>query len=104
MAGYDIIHDAISDSLEGFGKMDVKQKEYLSNMLTERRDHNEFIASVSVINKDFYVVASSEEYQADELSQLRNMQKEDFIPDGSSVKTVPLRKRRRLFCNSPFQL
>lgn len=78
IAGYEIVHDAIKDSLNGKQEMDSKQKEYLQNILAERRAYNNFIESVSVINRDYFVVASSEEYDESILSDLQKAKKENL--------------------------
>lgn len=70
---YDIVRDAV---LTNLGRKDVQggkiTAEYLDNMLRERRDYNSFVMSVSIVDKNFRVVASSQDYTKFEKSGLKD--------------------------------
>lgn len=50
-----------------------EDRKYLDNLLKERQKYGTYVASISVLNKDFRVVGSSEEYEISELSQLKDI-------------------------------
>lgn len=71
LANYDLVQDAIRYSL-GESEVIVNRK-YLDNLLREQKKYGTFVASVSVLNKNFQVVGSSENYDLSETSQLRDV-------------------------------
>lgn len=92
LAGYELIHDAIKDSLNNQTEMEPRQKEYLENMLAERKIYNDFVESVSVINRDYFIVASSEAYDKNELSDLQRAKKEKLEGE-FAISGIVQRKR-----------
>lgn len=67
IASYALVQDAIRYSL---GESDeVISRSYLENMLDEHRSYD-YVVSISIIDKNFHVVASSEEYTVGEVSRL----------------------------------
>lgn len=70
---YSIVQDAILVSLgEREEKGLFSSRDYLANMLTQRKRYDEHTASVSVVDRNFKVVASSEEYTKAEESAMKN--------------------------------
>lgn len=67
---YELVHDAIKDQLNGVETPDSQQNRYLTNLLSQRKAYNDDIVSLSVLDKNFYVVASTEEYAKNEKSLL----------------------------------
>lgn len=78
IAHYELVYDAVLVSLGEKEESDWFSQAYLANMLSERKKNNKVIESVSVIDRDFKVVASSEEFQANEISRLKYVQ-EDYL-------------------------
>lgn len=68
IAQLDIVHNVVNLPL---GERESKEKDYLTNLLAEQKETNEFLESISIIDKDFYIVASTEEYDAERLSDLQ---------------------------------
>lgn len=69
VASYDLIQDAILHSL---GISDCKvNHSYIENLLLEQKNYATFVASISILNKDFYVVESSEKYDTNEFSEMK---------------------------------
>lgn len=70
VASYDRTKEAIKYSL---GESDETVDErYLDNLLEEQKKYGTFVASISVLDKNFSVVGSSEKYTTSETSQLKN--------------------------------
>lgn len=70
VASYDLTREAIKYSL---GESDETVDErYLDNLLEEQKKYGTFVASISVLDKNFSVVGSSEKYTTSETSQLKN--------------------------------
>ena len=66
IANYAMTQAAIKESVGepspyDAGKVDL---EYINNVLKERKKYGVFVASISILDKDFRVVASSESYEA----------------------------------------
>lgn len=76
IAQYELVHQAIRYSFEENGSLEGTEKDYLENMLIERKRYNSFIESVSVVNRECRVVASSEVYNVNELSNLQYTQEQ----------------------------
>lgn len=70
VASFQLIKDAISYSLGRFGK--EPDRDYLDNLLKEQKRHSDMVASLSILDKDFHVVGSSEQYERSEDSELKN--------------------------------
>lgn len=73
IASYAMTMDAIKYSL-GISEEDA-DKDYMENILKEQKEYSDYVASVSVIDKEFKVVSSSEIYTQGETSQLKNVDK-----------------------------
>ena len=69
VANYTLTQDAIRYSL-GESDSPVDQ-EYVNNVLKERKKYGTFVASVSILDKNFHVVRSSESYEISEVSDLK---------------------------------
>ena len=69
VANYTLTQDAIRYSL-GESDNPVDQ-EYVNNVLKERKKYGTFVASVSILDKNFHVVGSSESYEISEVSELK---------------------------------
>lgn len=46
-------------------------QEYVNNVLKERKKHGTYVASVSILDKNFHVVGSSENYDISEVSEMK---------------------------------
>lgn len=91
VAQYDIVRDAVEDSLDGKGER-AANHEYLENLLIKRKTYNPFIASISIVDKNFHVVASSEPYEKGQRSDLKHADRkylrgDFFIGDAYERKT-----------------
>ena len=67
-----IIQDALLVSLGKKHVAEAPDIAYVENMLQERRQNSEYIASISLINSDFILVSSSEEHIPGKSSALKN--------------------------------
>lgn len=92
LAGYEIIRDAIRQSLNRTEIMGSRQKEYLENMLAERKAYNGYLESISVIDRDFRVVASSEPFTYAEQSDL-SASKEEMLARDFFISDMIYRER-----------
>lgn len=70
VASYDLTKEAIKYSLGEFDE--TVDERYLDNLLEEQKKYGTFVASISVLDKNFSVVGSSEKYTTSETSQLKN--------------------------------
>ena len=70
VASYDLTKEAIKYS-PGESDETVDER-YLDNLLEEQKKYGTFVASISVLDKNFSVVGSSEKYTTSETSQLKN--------------------------------
>lgn len=73
VANYAMTQAAIKESVGepspyDTGKVDL---EYINNVLKERKKYGVFVASISILDKDFRVVASSESYEIREISKMK---------------------------------
>lgn len=91
LARYEIIRDALRDSLNG--ETDGKSKEYLEDMLWERKEYVDFLASISVVDSNFRVVASSEEYNNEEISELSSADSSGYLNGNFRIANVFDRKK-----------
>ncbi len=90
VAQYDLVQDAVKDSLNESGK-GTANHEYLENMLIKRKTYNPFIVSISVVDKNFHVVASSENYTEHQLSDLKDVE-EKYLSGGFYIGDAYKRK------------
>ena len=69
IGSYSLTQDAILASL---GESDTEvNRDYVDNLLRERKKYVSFVASISVLDKNFHVVGSSEHYEISEISNLK---------------------------------
>jgi diguanylate cyclase (GGDEF)-like protein len=69
IGSYSLTQDAILASL---GKIDVEvNRDYVDNLLRERKKYVSFVASISILDRNFRVVGSSEHYEISEISTLK---------------------------------
>ena len=73
VANYSLTQDAIRYSL-GESDNPVDQ-EYVNNVLKERKKYGTYVASVSILDKNFHVVGSSENYDISEISEMKYVDK-----------------------------
>ena len=98
-----IIQDALLVSLGKKHVAEAPDITYVENMLQERRQNSEYIASISLINSDFILVSSSEEHTPGKSSALKNSvenaTRTDFYigqvfqrqtTNGQTVSTLPV--------------
>lgn len=85
VANYTLTQDAIKYSL-GESDEPVDQR-YVNNVLKERKKYGTFVASMSILDKNFRVVGSSENYEISEVSELKYVDERfhtgDFIMGNS---------------------
>ena len=69
IGSYSLTQDAILASL---GKIDAEvNRDYVDNLLRERKKYVSFVASISILDRNFRVVGSSEHYEISEISTLK---------------------------------
>lgn len=80
---------------------DLSDTDYINNMLSEHKNYVKYVASISILDGDFHVIASSEDYVIKEISQMKYSNDKfhtgNFIIgdvyerdiDGTSKKLVP---------------
>ena len=73
VANYSLTQDAIRYSL-GESDNPVDQ-EYVNNVLKERKKYGTYVASVSILDKNFHIVGSSENYDISEISEMKYVDK-----------------------------
>lgn len=71
VANYELTRDAIKYSLKEVETFE--ERAYLVNLLKKQKKYGTYVASVSILDKEFHVVASSEEYVLNEISALKNV-------------------------------
>lgn len=81
IAKLDIVHDAIRVSLGEKETAGWNSQDYVLNMLLERKNYSECIESLSIVDRNFRVVISTEEYREKELSELMNMEESYLTGD-----------------------
>lgn len=69
IGSYRIVEDAVLSSLRG-GSYPTN-RHYIDNLLKKRMTYNSFVASISIMDKNFRVVNSSESYKTKEISHLK---------------------------------
>ena len=71
VANYSLIQDAVLGSL---GQIpETVDRNYVDGLLKDRKKYDSYVASISVLDKDFKVVGSSENYEIYEISQFKNV-------------------------------
>ena len=71
IANYQLTQDAILYSLRG--NESSLARNYVDNLLKERKKYSIFVASISVVNRNFHVVSSSEEYKPGTVSAMKDV-------------------------------
>lgn len=71
VANYELTKEAVRYSL-GISNEMVDRK-YLENLLREQKKYSAYVVSISVLDRNFSVVGSSEEYEYNETSELKNL-------------------------------
>lgn len=71
IAHYDLTIDTVK-GLDNDSQVS-EDRAYLDNLLREQKNYGMYVASISVLNKDFRVVGSSEYYEAREFSELKDI-------------------------------
>lgn len=69
VANYTMTQNAILSSLGETGA--AVDRGYMDNLLREQKRFGTFVASISIMDKNFHVVASSETYEISEISKLK---------------------------------
>lgn len=94
-------YDLTADAIDHLANEEMEDRNYLDNLLSERKKYGTYVASISVMNRDFQVVGSSEKYEIRELSQLKNIDKKfhtgqfimgnvyERVTDNGNKKLVP---------------
>lgn len=71
IANYQLTQDAILYSLRE--NESPLARNYVDNLLKERKKYSIFVASISVVNRNFHVVSSSEEYKPGTVSAMKDV-------------------------------
>lgn len=71
IANYQLTQDAILYSLRE--NESPLARNYVDNLLKERKKYSIFVASISVVNRNFHVVSSSEEYEPGTVSAMKDV-------------------------------
>lgn len=71
IASYQLTHNAILYSLRE--NESPLARNYVDNLLKERKKYSIFVASISVVNRNFHVVSSSEEYEPGTVSAMKDV-------------------------------
>lgn len=77
LSSLEIVKNAILTQLDGETNSKESQN-FLKDILLERKGYNSYIRSITVIDKNFLVVASSELHEEQELSNLKNTKKHNL--------------------------
>lgn len=78
---YDVVQNEVLISLGKRKYQGEESGEYLDNMLEERVRSNSFVGSISIVDAEFSVVASSTNYYRGEISELRGADKRNLTGD-----------------------
>lgn len=74
IAHYGMIQDAVLSSLDETAETDeLIEREYLDDILKEQKSHTDYVASISIVNREFHVISSSEQYSFDEISKSKDV-------------------------------
>lgn len=74
LAEYSIVKDVVRESLQS--NFDSSAYAYLENLLKEQALHSSYTVSMSIINRDFRIVSSSESFDQNIVSELINIKEE----------------------------
>lgn len=87
IARYEIVRDAVEMSLgRKESKSDINWA-YLRNMLIEQKRNNSYLVSISIIDKDFKVVTSTERHEPFGSSELKDV-REEYLNGGFFISDV----------------
>lgn len=90
----DVVLEGIRASIEKGQLMSEKENKYVRNMLTSRTTGNEFVESISIIDRNFRVItSSSEEYTPGEISNLRDAKAEFLTGEAVFSGVLPAASR-----------
>lgn len=85
---YAMVGNLVEQSLEHKTGVDAEAQHYVQDMLDQNKLNNPYIISISLINRDFKVVSSTEEFDSDSYSELQNIPKENLSRDFSIGRVV----------------
>lgn len=78
----------MEQSLKQKSEVDAQTQHYVQDMLDQNKLNNPYIISISLINRDFKVVSSTEEFDSDSYSELQNIPEENLSRDFSIGRVV----------------
>ncbi len=78
---YAMVGNLVEQSLEHKTGVDAEAQRYVQDMLDQNKLNNPYIISISLINRDFKVVSSTEEFDSDSYSELQNIPEENLARD-----------------------
>lgn len=85
---YAMVGNLVEQSLEHKTGVDAQTQHYVQDMLDQNKLNNPYIISISLINRDFKVVSSTEEFDSDSYSELQNIPEENLSRDFSIGRVV----------------
>ena len=85
---YAMVGNLMEQSLKQKSEVDAQTQHYVQDMLDQNKLNNPYIISISLINRDFKVVSSTEEFDSDSSSELQNIPKENLSRDFSIGRVV----------------
>lgn len=85
---YAMVGNLMEQSLKQKSEVDAQTQHYVQDMLDQNKLNNPYIISISLINRDFKVVSSTEEFDSDSYSELQNIPKENLSRDFSIGRVV----------------
>lgn len=102
---YAMVDNLVVQSLDNKFGIDISAQQYVHDMLMKHKASNPYILSLSLINRDFRVVSSTEDFDSTKYSELQNIPAEKLARDffiGSVVtrETAEGDKRLVLACKS----
>ena len=102
---YAMVENLVVQSLDNRFGIDISAQQYVHDMLMKHKASNPYILSLSLINRDFRVVSSTEDFDSTKYSELQNIPAEKLARDfsiGSVVtrETTEGDKRLVLACKS----
>lgn len=81
IAQYALVRDVVSKSLESRTDVKAEMIRYLYDMLNQHKQNSPYVISTSIINRDFQVVTSTEEFDSSVTSSLEKLPAEDLAKD-----------------------
>ena len=85
---YAMVGNLMEQSLKQKSEVDAQTQHYVQDMLDQNKLNNPYIISISLINRDFKVVSSTEEFDSDSYSELQNIPEENLSRDFSIGRVV----------------